>query len=155
MNGLADAFQLRPLLRAVGWGLAVYFLCSASPAQAENTSIPWECSNYEGAAQIRCLSTFIELQREKIGQLEGELRAQQSTVGQLKNQIDRQAAETADLQRHILERPSVTMTSPPYPYFYPYAYPPAIGFGLSIGRPWGYGPFYRPYWGVRFHRLWW
>lgn len=135
-------------------GLVAFILLAALPARAGNTVVPWECSHYEGDAQTRCLNTFIELQREKIGQLEGQLQAQQGAVGQLKDQVDRQAAATADLQRQLSDRPTTAVVPAPYPYTY--IYPPGIGFGLYLGRPWIYGsPFYyRPYWGPRYYRHW-
>lgn len=121
---------------------------------AADAQVPWECSNYEGAAQTRCLNAFIDLQREKIGQLEGQLQAQQGTVNQLKEHMDRQSAATADLQRQLSDRSS--LSAPLAPYAYSYIYPPAIGLGLSLGRPWNYGyPYYfRPYGGPRYYRHW-
>jgi hypothetical protein len=125
------------------------------PAQAGGGAIPWECTGYEGAAQTRCLQAYIEVQREKIGKLEEELRDQQGALGRLRDQVDRQAAATADLQRSLEDRPPVVApglySAVPFGYSY-YGYAsvvPPIGFGVYIGRPWLHGPsFYRPYfWG--------
>lgn len=145
------------LLIRVSGAMAAVLLAAAVPARAADAQVPWECSNYEGAAQTRCLNAFIEQQREKIGQLEGELKAQQGTVGQLKDQVDRQAAASADLQRQLADRPNTTVVpAVPSPYSYAYVYPPSIGFGLYFGHPWLYGPpyMYRPYWGFGYHRHW-
>lgn len=151
-----ETFQQQPWLHAMLWagGLAGFLFLAALPARAASTQVPWECSTYEGDAQTRCLNTFIELQREKIGQLEGQLQAQQGTVGQLKDQVDHQAAATADLQRQLSDRPTTTIVPSPYPYVY--VYPPSLGLGLYLGRPWIYGsPYYfRPYWGRRHDRHW-
>ncbi|MEK7726723.1 MAG: hypothetical protein AAB311_06035, partial [Nitrospirota bacterium] len=57
-------------LRIAGAAAAALFLATGL-AHAENQSVPWECSTYEGEAQTRCLNTFIELQREEIGKLKG------------------------------------------------------------------------------------
>lgn len=133
----------------IAWSVGTWLLLSAQPARATDVQIPWECTGYSGEAQTRCVQTFIELQREKIAQLEGQLQAQQATVGQLKEQADRQAAAAADLQRQLADRPA-TIQQVPYAYPYPYAYGyPPVGFGLYLGRPWIYGPpyFYRPYFG--------
>ena len=150
----AEPFQQQSWLQVVLWtgGLTALLFLAALPVHAANTQVPWECSSYEGDAQARCLNTFIELQREKIGQLEGQLQAQQGAVGQLKNQVDRQSAATADLQRQLSEHPTTTIVPSPYPYAY--VYPPALGLGLYLGRPWIYGPPYysRPYWGPRYYR---
>ena len=138
----------------LAWGLAAGFLLSAFPALATDAQVPWECSRYSKEAQARCVQNFIELQREKIAKLEGELQAQQATANQLKEQADRQAAASADMQRQ-LAAPPVTVTPGPYAYPYPYTYwYPPVGFSLYLGRPWIYGPpyFYRPYpyWGPRY-----
>lgn len=133
---------------------AAAVLFSAAWAHAESQPVPWECSTYEGEAQTRCLNTFIELQREEIGKLKGQLQAQQGAVEQLKQQSDRQAAATADMQRQLATPPTIV---PSLPYStYAYVYPPAVGLGLYLGRPgfYGYPYFYRPhiYWGPRHYR---
>src|SRR5213594_59367 len=117
----------------LAWGLGAGLLLSAFPALATDVQVPWECSRYSGEAQTRCVQTFIELQREKIAKLEGELQAQQATVNQLKEQADRQAAASADMQRQ-LAAPPVAVTPGPYAYPYPYAYwYPPVGFSLYLG----------------------
>lgn len=135
---------------------AASLLLAAALSHAENQPVPWECSTYEGEAQTRCLNMFIELQREEIGKLKGQLQAQQGTMEQLKQQSDRQAAATADTQRQIVAPPTII---PAAPYSaYTYVYPPAIGLGLYLGRPgfYGYPYYYRPhiYWGPRYYRHW-
>ena len=135
---------------------AAALLLAGGLAHAENQPVPWECSTYEVDAQTRCLNMFIELQREEIGKLKGQLQAQQSTVEQLKQQSDRQAAATADMQRQIAAPPAIIPTAPYSAYTY--AYPPAIGLGFYLGNPglYGYPYYYRPriYWGPRYHRHW-
>ena len=137
--------------------LAFLLLLSTSPSRAESPSIPWECSTYDGEAQTRCLNTLIELQREKIGQLEGQLRAQEGTVSRLKNQVDQQTVLTADLQRRLSDRQTVHIS----PTFYPFApyldfYPAGLGFGIHFGSPWGYGPLhlYGPRWRQPYFGSW-
>lgn len=144
-------FQPRYFSIHLAGGLLAFFLLAlllfaAPAAHASAPQIPWECSTYEGTAQTRCLNAFIELQRERIAQLEGQLQAQQGTVGQLKNEVERQAAATADLQKHLTDRPATVVVPAPHPYAY--VYPPTFGFGLYFGRPWIYAPpsLYRPYW---------
>lgn len=135
-------------------GLAVV----AGGVYAAEGTVAWECSNYSAEAQTRCMQSIIEMQRDRIGKLEGEIQAQQSTVGALQEQVDRQTRATTELQRQLTERPSTVVPAPtPYPYPYAYAYPPGIGFGLYFGRPGVYGGphFYgRPYWGPRGYRHW-
>lgn len=135
---------------------AAALLLAAGMAHAENQPVPWECSAYEGEAQTRCVNTFIELQREEIGKLKGQLQAQQSILEQLKQQSDRQATTTEGMQRQIAAPPTII---PAAPYSaYAYVYPPAIGLGLYLGRPgfYGYPYYYRPhiYWGPRYYRRW-
>lgn len=128
------------------WLLAMLMLFSAAlftiPALANSQQVPWECSNYSGEAQTRCLNGFIEQQRERINQLQGQLHAQQETVGQLKGQVNRQAAATAALQQQLSQRPTTAIV--PAPYAYSYVYPP-VGLGIYLGRPWIYGPYYYGY----------
>jgi hypothetical protein len=142
-------------LRIAGAAAAALFLATGL-AHAENQPVPWECSTYEGEAQTRCLNTFIELQREEIGKLKGQLQAQQGIVEQLKQQSDRQAAATADMQRQLAAPPAI-VPSAPYSA-YTYVYPPAVGLGLYLGRPgfYGYPYYYGPhiYWGPRHYRHW-
>lgn len=142
-------------LRIAGAAAAALFLATGL-AHAENQPVPWECSTYEGEAQTRCLNTFIELQREEIGKLKGQLQAQQGIVEQLKQQSDRQAAATADMQRQLAAPPAI-VPSASYSA-YTYVYPPAVGLGLYLGRPgfYGYPYYYGPhiYWGPRHYRHW-
>jgi hypothetical protein len=156
VKAVQEDTSIRILLWASGIAVLLLFMFMVLPARAAAPQVPWECSNYEGDAQTRCLNTFIESQREKIGQLEGQLQAQQGTVGQLKDQVDRQAAATADLQRQLSDRPATSIVPAPYLYPYAYSYPPGIGIGLYLGRPWIYGPpyYYRPFWGPRYYRHW-
>lgn len=148
-TSIQSAPSLSP--QATGQGLVriavlVSTLFFTSPVFATESSAPWECSGYSGPAHTRCLQAYIEVQQEKISELESELAVQRGTVGQLKEQIDRQASTTADLQRQLSERPAV-LQSQAYPY---YTYPP-VGFSFYLGRPWLYGPrfFPRPYyWGL-------
>lgn len=146
---VASHLWQRLLLGAV---IACFLLPSA--VKAANPSVPWECSTYEGDAQTRCLNAFIELQRDKIEQLEGQLQSQQGTMGQLKDQVERQAAATADLQRQLRDHPMTTIA--PSPYSYMYVYPPASGLGFYFGRPWIYGPphFYGPPRRQGYYRHW-
>lgn len=135
---------------------AAALLLAAGMAHAENQPVPWECSTYEGEAQTRCVNTFIELQREEIGKLKGQLQAQQSILEQLKQQSDRQATTTEGMQRQIAAPPTIIAAAPYSAYAY--VYPPAIGLGLYLGRPgfYGYPYYYRPhiYWGPRYYRRW-
>ncbi|MBX3330013.1 MAG: hypothetical protein KF722_06410 [Nitrospira sp.] len=127
------------------------------PSIAETLQVPWECSNYTGDAQTRCVNAFIEAQQKKIAELEGKLQAQEGTVGQLKSQLDRQATTTADLQRQLAERPSTSIVPIPYSYPYSYGYPLGLGlgFGLQFGSAGIYtSPFYRPHWGHRHYGYW-
>lgn len=129
--------------------LTISIILSVPVSFAGNPSVPWECSNYSGDAQTRCLKTFIERQQEQIDKLEGQLQAQQNSVGQLKNQLDRQSAMSADLQRQLSHRPAITVVPPP-------VYPP-VAAGIYLGQPWVYGSYYwygRPFWGPRYYGHW-
>lgn len=134
-------------------GLWTGFLLFAAPTRATDAPVPWECSGYTGEAQTRCIQTLIEIRREQLAKLEGQLKAQEGTIAELKEQADSQAAAAVDLQRQVAA-PPVTVAPVPYVYPYVYGYPP-VGFSLYLGRPIIYGPpfFYGPsfnfYWGPR------
>ncbi len=138
----------------LAWGVGTGVLLSAFPARATDAAVPWECSGYTGKAQARCVRTLIEIQREKIAQLEGQLKAQQNTIAQLRDQVDRHAAAAVSELRQPTTPPvAVTPVIPfAYPYWSasPYGYPSA-GFSLYLGSPWIYGP---PYLGPSFNFSW-
>jgi hypothetical protein len=138
---------LRRSRSAVFTVVIVVCSCSSGIVLADESAGPWECSGYNGDAHTRCLQAFIEVQREKIATLEGELKSQQGSVDQLRGPVDRQSAATADLQRQLSETSRAAAAAPPVQF---YSYPPA-GVGLYLGSPWYYGSsyFYRPYFGPR------
>lgn len=158
-TSLAVVLLRQPVARAViqVGSLVFLLLLSTFPSRAETPSIPWECSTYNGDAQTRCLNTLVELQREKIGQLEGQLRAQEGTVSRLKDQVDQQTVLTADLQRRLSDHQTVNVSPTFYPFApYPHFYPPGLGFGIHFGSPWGYGPLHLhgPHWRQPYYRSW-
>jgi hypothetical protein len=142
-----------------------------TPESMGSVRSPRECLAYSGAAHLNCLYAYIDIQREKNGNVEEELRAQKQMLGQLREQMDRQASASQDLQRRLAEREAASSSAgslyvapPIYPgYGYPgYGYPgygyPGFGYstpGLSLyfGAPgyyWG-GPLYGPrFFGHRF-----
>ncbi|MBK9308413.1 MAG: hypothetical protein IPM58_15325 [Nitrospira sp.] len=134
---------------------SVAFIGFPLPSTAETLHVPWECSNYTGDAQTRCVNALIEAQQKKIAELEGKLQAQEGTVSQLKSQLDRQSTATADLQRQLIERPTTSVIPVPYSYAYPFG----LGFGLHFGNsglyasPY-YGPYSRHFGGHRHHGYW-
>lgn len=150
----AGTFQYR-LPRALVFAGSLACVLFPFPSIAETLQVPWECSNYTGDAQTRCVNAFIEAQQKKIAELEGKLQAQEGTVGQLKSQLDRQATATADLQRQLTERPANSMIPVPYPYSYGYPLGLGLGFGLQFGNSGIYAsPFSSPFWGHRHYGYW-
>jgi hypothetical protein len=149
-------FQVSLCIGSLAFGLFPF------PSRAETIQVPWECSNYTGDAQTRCVNAFMEAQQKKITELEGKLQAQEGTVSQLKSQLDRQTTATSNLQRQLAERPTTSMV--PVPYSYPYSYGPysygyplglGLGFGLHFGSSGMYAsPFYSPFWGHRRYGYW-
>lgn len=108
-------------------------------AFAQETNVPWECSEYSGDAQTRCISTLKELQQRKIDQLAEQLKAQEGIVKQLQEKLDRQ--EVSALSQVQTSKQNSRYLSP-YPYAYPYGssygyaqFPP---FGIYLQPPWGY-----------------
>ena len=151
----AEIFQER-FSRALGLAGSLVCLLFPFPSIAETLQVPWECSNYTGDAQTRCVNAFMEAQQKKIAELEGKLQAQEGTVSQLKSQLDRQSTATADLQRQLVERPTTSIVPIPYSYPYSYGYPLGLGlgFGLHFGSSGIYAPSYRPFWGHRHYGYW-
>lgn len=154
----AEIFQERLSRAFVVVGSLV---CVLFPFQsiAETLQVPWECSNYTGDAQTRCVNAFLEAQQKKIAELEGKLQAQEGAVSQLKSQLDRQTTAAADLQRQLIERPVTSVVPIPYSYpYYGYGYPFGLGLGLGFGLHFGssgiYAPSYHPFWGHRHYGYW-
>ncbi|NJN69969.1 MAG: hypothetical protein HC801_06685 [Nitrospira sp.] len=151
-----ETFQYRLVRTSIFVG-SLAFMGVPLSSEAETLQVPWECSNYTGAAQTRCVNALIEAQQKKIAELEGKLQAQEGTVSQLKSQLDRQSTATADLQRQLTERPTTSVIPVPYSYGYPFGL--GLGFGLHFGSsglyasPY-YGPYYRPSWGHRHYGYW-
>jgi hypothetical protein len=146
-------------LQASAFAASLAYLLTPFPSPAEPLQIPWECSNYTGDAQTRCVNALIEAQQKKIAELEGKLQAQEGAVSQLKSQLDRQSTTTADLQRQLAERPANSVTQFSYGYPYGYVLPPALGLGLGLGLHFGNAGFYaspydRPYWRHRHFGYW-
>lgn len=139
-------------LRAVIVVGSLVCVLTALPVEAETQQTPWDCSNYEGDAQTRCVNAIIEAQQKKIAELEGKLHTQQGTVGQLQDQLDRQSTATVDLQRRLAEQSPTNLIPVPYSYNpYSYTYVPGLGFDLHFG---GFGFHLSPdddHWGHR-HR---
>ncbi len=151
-----EAFRHR-LLQALLLAGSVASILAPFPSTAETLQIPWECSNYAGDAQTRCVNAFMEAQQKKIAELEGKLQAQEGAVSQLKSQLDRQSTATADLQRQLTERPTTSVIPVPYAYPYSYGYPLGLGlgFGLHFGNAGFYAsPYSRPFWGPRHYGYW-
>jgi hypothetical protein len=137
-------------------GLGLGFLISEPLAIAQKTDVPWECSEYSSEAQARCMKTLLDLQQEKIANLEAQLKAQEGTVNELKEKMDRQQA----LARRDAQASKQDPRYPPPPYVpaydsryapaYGYGYAPVPPIGIYLQPPWrvpryyGYGP---GYWG--------
>ncbi len=155
-----ETFRYR-LWRVSVWAGSLACALLPFPSFAETLQLPWECSNYTGDAQTRCMNAFMEAQQKKIAELEGKLQAQHGAVSQLKDQLDRQTTATTDLQRQLAERPTTTMI--PIPSSYPYSHGYPLGLGLGFGLHFGstgiyaspyYRPYYRPFWGPRPYGYW-
>jgi CubicO group peptidase (beta-lactamase class C family) len=137
--------------------LTLFILCILSvifplwlKAEASDPSVPWECSNYSGDAQTRCIQGMLEEQRNRIGQLEEQLLTQQSQLKALQNEAARPPQVTTP--------PAAPAPPPPVPYAYGYGYPygyvyypPGIGLGFSFGGLSGYG---HRYWGPQYYGHW-
>ncbi|MGD9853269.1 MAG: hypothetical protein AB7T38_18645 [Nitrospirales bacterium] len=153
----SDHFSLSACTRwKRGVGIAsLSLLVSVVPVGAAEPPVPWECSEYSGEAQARCMQTLLELQQEKIAKLEEQLKLQEGTVNELKEKMDRQeAAVRREAKRAYKGDPR--WPPPPYVPAYEPSYAPAYGYvqappiGIYLGSPWrypryyGYGP---GYWG--------
>ncbi|HBP87577.1 MAG TPA: hypothetical protein PKK23_02710 [Nitrospirales bacterium] len=141
----------------VGLGVLTVGAAYASaqePTLAEKSQVPWECSEYSGEAQARCMTVLLELQQKHISKLEAQLNAQEKAVNDLKEKIDRQEALARSEGRVYKQDPRyppppyVPFNSPPYVSPYPYAPLPPIGIYLQppwrVPRYYGFGP---GYWG--------
>ncbi|MDR4495679.1 MAG: hypothetical protein AB7P17_15205 [Nitrospirales bacterium] len=150
-SGCTARSRWKMWIGGAGLGLVV----SAMPVAAAEPSVPWECSEYSGEAQTRCMNTLLELQQEKIAKLEEQLKAQEGTVNELKEKMDRQEAEARREAKKAYKQ-DPRWPPPPYVPAYEPSYSPAYGYapippiGIYLGNPWrypryyGYGP---GYWG--------
>jgi len=129
--------------------LTVIFPLLPKAEASDGPDVPWECSNYSGDAQSRCIHGMLEEQRNRIGHLEGQLQTQQSQLRALQDQAARPPQVTV---------PPAAAPPPPLPYAYGYGspygypygygyYPPGIGLGFSFGSPYGYGGYGHRFWG--------
>ena len=127
-------------------GLGVGVFMSDPYAIAQETDVPWECSEYSPEAQARCMKTLLELQQEKIANLEAQLKAQEGMVNELKEKMDRQQA----LARHETQAYKQAPRYPPPPYVPAYAYPYGHSYGYAqvppigiyLQPPWRYPRYY-------------
>jgi hypothetical protein len=120
---------------------------------------PEECQAYTGEAHLNCLYAYIELQKDRLGKIEEQLKDQQSSLTELRDKVERKSAAGSIEKAAPLppEREYVPVPTPPsYGYAYPpygyYGYPP-VGFGFYFGPPrYYYGPrFFGPrYFGPRY-----
>ena len=152
---MSTASERHGLYSSSIWAAVIMGLTLASGASGADMTVPWECSNYNGEAQTRCLNALIEEQGERIGKLEGHIQSQQSQMGTLQEQVDRQSRAPANAQQPLNSSPPVTPAPAPYAYAYPpyaypygYTYPPGFGLGLNFGSPYFYGP---RYWGPGYY----
>lgn len=133
------------LLSIFACGVGLGFFLSNPYAIAQQTDVPWECSEYSPEAQARCMKTLLELQQEKIGRLKEQLKAQEGTVNELKEKMDRQDAVSQRENQIDKRNPRYP---PPYvpAYAFPYGYTPLPPIGIYLQPPWrgpryyGYGP---------------
>lgn len=150
-SGLSSRIIWKRWTGVAGLGL----LLSALPVGAAEPPVPWECSEYSGEAQVRCMHTLFELQQDKIAKLEEQLKVQEGTVNELKEKMDRQEA-AARREAKAAYKGDPRWPPPPYsppvaPSYAPsYGYAPVPPIGIYLGNPWrypryyGYGP---GYWG--------
>jgi len=150
--------KLSPKTSRLTWRLSWVFACgvgffvSDPYAFAQETDVPWECSEYSAEAQDRCMKTLLELQQEKIAKLEEQLKVQEGTVNELKEKMElqeavaRRDAQASKQDPRYPPPPYVPAYAPPYASPYGYAPLPPIGIYLQpswrIPRYYGYGPGY-------------
>lgn len=138
----SKTFRLNPwIICLLSCGVGLGLSMSDAHVFAEVSTVPWECSEYSGDAQTRCISTLKELQQKKIGQLAEQLEAQEGLVKQLKEKLDRQ--EASALSQVQTSKQNSRDRSPyvsPYAYSYgsSYGYAQFPPIGIYLQPPWGY-----------------
>ncbi len=151
----------RPLSFLVSLGIGTFgMFLMVSPGMAVESSVPWECTEYEGEVQQRCVRMFAELQQRKIEQLEKELAAQQRVVEELQEQMNTQADITKDLEqeldrrRYRAERRAWGWGYPPWGLSLRFGRDGLYGGSYFYGAPYSYGPRYYHPRHRRWHRHW-
>lgn len=151
-------FQNSIWTSCLGSACALGLMLWSVPVGAEVQAAPWECTGFDGEAQIRCARTFTELQQEKIAKLEKDLESQQQRVQQLQQQVAQQASATAKLERKLTRKRSRWYNSPSVDLYPPFGLSLRFGrdrlFGGSLfyGQPYYYGPRLYGYGHRRWHR---
>jgi hypothetical protein len=153
---------LRELVRVTRHtSLVTCFILSLSGiVHAAGFKPPDECQAYTGDAHLNCLYAYIELQKDRLGKIEEQLKDQQSGLRELRDKVERKAESSTIEKAAPLppEREYVPVPTPPmyggfgygYPPYY-YGYPP-VGLGFYFGPRYFYGPrFFGPrYFGPRY-----
>jgi hypothetical protein len=132
------------------WGVGLWVLMGDAYVIAQAPNVPWECSEYSGEVQARCMHVLLELQQNHIAKLEAQLNAQERTVNNLKEEMDRQEAFASRDARVYKQDPRYPL--PPYvsAYVSPYAYAPLRSLGIYPQPPWTVSRYYgfgSGYWG--------
>ena len=105
----------------------------------QRITTPWECSQYEGEAQTRCLNAFVEVSAKRLSSSKANCKRNRDGQPSSRTRSTGKPPRRPDLQRQFSDRPPVTTITPipyGYPYAYSYWYPPSLGLGLYLGRPW-------------------
>ncbi len=105
---------------------------------------PEECLAYDDAAHLNCLYAYIEIQQEKISQLEAKLNQEKRTSQQLQDNVNHQLSLNEVLQQRISDREHDLEA---------YRYPPIglySGLLYDFGRPRYYRRFFQPQLGFHF-----
>ena len=111
-----------------------------APLEASSSGFksPEECLAYSDDAHLNCLYAYIEIQRDKIIQLETNLNEEKRTTQQLQDNVNHEHSLNEMLQQRISERENDVDA---------YRYPPIglySGFSHYFGRPRYYRRFFQP-----------
>ena len=123
------------LILCIGWW--------AVPALAEEEAIPWECSEYTGDFQKRCIQAVQEMEADKFAIFHRQREQPDERVAQLQREVNRQAEVIDRLESQL-------RTDDSRRYRNGYGYYPSPKRGRWFGVPWRYPGFYGyglGYWG--------
>lgn len=126
LDGERSPLFIFVLTFCLGWGV---------PVSAEEEVIPWECSEYTGEFQQRCIKAVQEMEDNRFEVFHRQREQPDERVTQLQRELNRQAEVISKLESQLRSDNARR-------YRKGYGYNPRFRGGRWLGVPWKYPGFY-------------